>query len=110
MAWWLDMLSAVRADDFDRMKLLWQCAACKLHDLTLQALQASEAIKSQEKLLADTVLTFSARLRILVAAVCEKTLPKRMAKLIDMKMPLNGSLTNRQMLRAWLRLKPLKME
>ena len=89
----------MRADDFDRMKLLWQCAACKLRDLALQALQASEAIKCQEKLLADSALTFSGRLRILVAAVGEKTLPKRMAKLIDIKMAFNGSLTNRQMLR-----------
>ena len=109
MAWWLEMFAAMRGDDFDRVKLLWQCAltvtirlrvACKLHDLTLQALQDSEAMKSKEKLLADSVLTFSTRLNILVAAVNEKTIPKRLAKLIDMKVAFNGSLINRQMLCA----------
>ena len=109
MSWWCEVFFAMQNNDWDRVTLLWQCAltitirlrvSCPLQDLTLQALQNSEALKTQGRLVADSLTTFTARLQILTSAIGEKTIPKRLSKLIDLKVAFNGSLINRQMLCA----------
>ena len=41
----------------------------------------AEDLKLQEKLLADSILTFSSRLAVLLREISEKTIPKKLVKL-----------------------------
>lgn len=90
MAWRLQMFEAMRAGNSSRVRLLWECSQTvtillrvggSLGQLTLHAMKGSEDLKLQEKLLADSILTFSSRLAVLLREISEKTIPKKLVKL-----------------------------